>query len=188
MSMLGNKPQVFVPYTTSTAAVIGFTNKTGSPLYGDLARLTDLAGEAVGGLWEPIPVQISREIPKHFLYMSHEIVSDEETWELLKPYVEHDVEAIPLLDKDGNRYYFWNILYRQEGIFDLESSQYYRDTYTNQIRDVFRFEFHQEKLEGHYIFRLPELPESPYATDAFKALVERFELKNIAFHSANLLP
>ena len=100
-------------------------------------------------------------------------------WGILKPHLEAEVEVLPV-DVEGYSYQLLNPI-QVIDCLDMQQSQM-RYNKNGRVTDIDQYVFHQEKLKGVYLFKLPELTRTHiYATEAFRGIIESHQLTGLEF-------
>lgn len=145
-------------------------------------------GHSLIGKWTPIPVrnlfkEDEGEFPKtagDFPSLSGSIpVVSEKAWQILSAYIKNEVEALPLITKTGS-YFALNVLDIVDGLDKEKSEISYRSS--GRVSRVFKYVFHEEKIKGKYMFKIPETKGlEVYVSEEFKKLIEENNLKGLDF-------
>ena len=150
-------------------------------------------GKNLGDEWEPIIMEV-REAKKQGGFPSFEMpVLSEKAWEVLKPLIQKDVEALPLIvEKEffgemGGDYYALNVL---SIITCLDESMSEFVKFSNgEVMRIVKHVFMPESIEDVHFFRIKAgntvLYYDFYVSEDFKNLVEKHNLKGLLFQKIN---
>ena len=109
-------------------------------------------------------------------YGAH-IVFNKKTLDALWPLIQNDIQVIPLQCEE-EQLFLIHLMRHVDGL-DLEHSDIQWIIENKLISTVNRFVFHEERLEGVNIFRVPILFSWTFVSDAFKEAVEEHNLKGL---------
>ncbi len=107
---------------------------------------------------------------------------------VLRDLLEPCGELLPLIS-DVGEYFAFNILAKSEAL-DVENSEadFDPDAGKETAFSIDRFEFHEDKIGEHAIFRLREFPAYEFVTDTFKQRVDDAGLNGMQFSKVWPLP
>jgi hypothetical protein len=107
-------------------------------------------------------------------------VLTEKSLRVLLPYIEQDVEVLPL-SCETEKLYAINVLAVIDCL-DLEQSKYTKFENSDRVMHIEQYKFYEESLARRYIFRLPDwLSSRVYTLDSFKNIVESNGLRGFRF-------
>lgn len=103
----------------------------------------------------------------------------------LNPYVKEDCIFLPLDLRGTNAKYWLPWITRIVDCLDRTKAKLRVMSFATQIRTAAFFE---ERLEGRFMFRVPEDPNKEFVTDAFVNLVRQHRLTGFEFRSGYSSP
>lgn len=100
-------------------------------------------------------------------------------WKVLEAHLASEVELLPV-DVEGFDYQLLNPIQTIDCLNKEQSIvTYYK---TGRVTDIDHYVINEEKFDGVYIFKMPELRRTHiYATEAFRDLVTRHGLEGLEF-------
>lgn len=112
--------------------------------------------------------------------MTGDPVFSEKAWKVFEPFIGNYTEPLPLITAEG-KYYALNILNIIDAL-DKENSEISYNRVTGRVSRVFRHVFHADKIEGQFIFKVPETKGlEVYISEDFKRIAEENGLKGLDF-------
>lgn len=144
-------------------------------------------GKALGHSWRPLRVEIhsqdedSAKLPLGdfpLLGLSSVPVLSRHAVDALGELLKGDAELLKL-DYPKGEYFLLNVT-RFVDAFDEKKSKY-KQFSNGGISEISGIYFHEEKLGGHPIFRIPQFPVQIYVTEPFVHRAQQAELVGIGF-------
>lgn len=138
-------------------------------------------GRSLKDVWQPISMHLARSgKPTSFPGLSMRVPAvTYHAWEVLKPYIRHEVEALPLDCKD-EPIFALNVINLADCL-DVSRSQleFFNDS---SIMEVKEYAFREHCIDDFYLFVIKELPLSGLlVTDRFRKIVEENGLVGLNF-------
>jgi hypothetical protein len=101
-------------------------------------------------------------------------------WEILEDHIGAFVQPIKV--KSGSSTYVMLNVLEVIDCLDMNNSEIIKNSITKQISRILVYTFHEEKLNGKLIFKLPETTDlEVYVTEDFKKLIEKEQLQGLFF-------
>ena len=143
-------------------------------------------GERLGATWKEPAAHLNPAQPRasvvDFPFFEHgALLCSINAWNILQPYLQEEVELLPV-DVEGYNYVLLNPI-RVIDCLDRQQSKFtiYK---TGRVIEVQHYVFQQEKLNGAYLFKTPELKRTDiYATEALREAVEHHKLIGLDFRN-----
>ncbi len=144
----------------------------------------------IGKTWEPVvfgnyPEQRGRrrkpegDFPSSG-YSPQPLMTDQ-AWQALKPLIGDCCELLPCVHPTGGTYWLVHVLKSIDALDDSRAEVVRFDD--GEIMRVKRFAFHEERIKGHPIFKLPHRRGNALIIgDEFRKIVEANDLKGLLFH------
>jgi hypothetical protein len=134
--------------------------------------------------WKAIPVEVDKtagpdpgDFPSFSPYNSP--VFSKNAVVLLEPLMTNSVEVLPLGTFDSEEYFAIHVVEEVDAL-NQEKSKF--SIVDGQRGSVTKFVFHEERLAGKHIFRIPELRlRPPVVSPEFKKAVESHKLRGAKF-------
>jgi len=104
--------------------------------------------------------------------------------EILRSLFNPDIELLPI-ETDAGKYYALNILNTIDCLNKEEST--FRMAKNGIIVSYDSLEFYEGKLQGHAIFKIPELPYNTFITDKVVDQYEEHSLQGLSFDTESNL-
>jgi hypothetical protein len=119
----------------------------------------------------PIEAQLVGGDLTDFVYIqSGALFCSEEAWLQISGPLETEVEPLPMT-VNGRRYYILNITNVLDCLDEQESIIVYWPD--GRVRDVERYVFHEDKVEGAFLFKIPQRRKTQiFCTARFRQLIE----------------
>ena len=109
-------------------------------------------------------------------------VMNTRAWTALRPLIGYCSEALPIIHPSGEEYFLIHVMNTIDAL-DVDASEVSRtDDAVQRIRRVYRYAFHEEKLVGQPLFKLPfESGSDMIVDDEFRKVVEANRLRGLKF-------
>jgi hypothetical protein len=108
-------------------------------------------------------------------------VFSERAWEILRPLIESDAEALPVFGGDRT-YYAIHPLQVASGVLDLKRALYSKNSFTKTITWVRKYVLRAEAIPHASIFSLEEATQtSVFVSEEFCAVVKTAKLVGLKF-------
>lgn len=110
-------------------------------------------------------------------------VMTERAWIALRPLIGYCCEALPIIHPSGNPHFIIHVMNTIDAL-DVRASEVSRDgSRTNRIDRIYKYAFHQKRVKGHPIFKLPiQSSAEMFVDDEFRRIVEVNRLRGLLFN------
>jgi hypothetical protein len=146
-------------------------------------------GERIGDRWTTPQLILGDDsqgdfkIPDFPALNYHFLIASKRAWDVIRPLVEHAVEALPVVHPSGDRFFAINVTRVVDCLLvDRCKTNRLQNDPTGYFSSVHRYAFKEDAVRNEHLFRCPEMKAFEiYASKQFKQLVEENKLVGLKF-------